>query len=251
MCPMETIISISGLSKSFGSQKAIDNIDLEFKKGEFVAIFGPNGAGKTTFLKILSTIIEPTKGKVTINDLDLKKKPIEIRKSIGSISHESYLYDDLTAKENLIFFGKMYGMKKPDIEERADKLLEQVGLTKRANDRVRPFSRGMKQRLSISRAMVHQPDILLMDEPYTGLDQQAAQTFENVLRSLDRDNVTKIMISHNIERAFRICDRILLMDKGKIIYDINKKDIESVDLFKETYHSLLSKNADVEGISNI
>jgi ABC-type multidrug transport system ATPase subunit len=248
---MELIISISGLSKSFGSQKAIENIDLEFKKGEFVAIFGPNGAGKTTFLKILSTIIEPTKGSVTISGFDLKKKPTEIRKGIGVISHQSYLYDDLTAKENLLFFGKMYGMGKSKLEKRANNLLEQVDLSKRAEDRVRPFSRGMKQRLSIARAMIHRPDILFMDEPYTGLDQHAAQTFENVLASLDKDNVTKIMISHNIERAFRLCDRVLVMDKGKIIYDKMKSEIENVDSFKSTYHSLLSKDADVEGISNI
>ncbi len=248
---METIISISGLSKSFGKQKAIDNIELDIEKGDFVAIFGPNGAGKTTFLKILSTIIEPTKGKVVISDFDLKKKPIEIRKKLGNISHESYLYDDLTAKENLVFFGKMYGMKSSEIEEHADELLEQVGLTARANDRVRPYSRGMKQRLSISRAMIHKPDIILMDEPYTGLDQKAAQTFEYVLESLDKDNVTKIMISHNIERAFHLCNRILVMDKGKIVYDRMKKDIENIDSFKESYHSILSKDADIEGISNL
>ncbi|WP_406662108.1 ABC transporter ATP-binding protein [Methanolobus sp. ZRKC3] len=248
---MEVIISTSGLSKSFGNQKAIEHIDLELRKGEFVAIFGPNGAGKTTLLKILSTIIEPTKGNVIINRIDLKKKPTEIRKNIGTISHESYLYDDLTAKENLLFFGKMYGMEKAELEKRAHELLEQVDLSHRSDDRVRPFSRGMKQRLSIARALVHNPSILFMDEPYTGLDQHAAQTFEDVLKALDKDKVTKIMISHNIERAFRLCDRVLVMDQGRIVYDRMKDEIDSIELFKNTYHSLLSRDTDIEGISNI
>lgn len=248
---MDTIISARGIRKSFGKHKALRNIDLELKKGESLAIFGPNGAGKTTLLKVLSTIITPTKGDVTINDIDIKKDPSRARELIGVISHESYLYDELTARENLHFFGNMYGMEKYLLEKRITELLEQVDLQKRADDRVGAFSRGMKQRLSIARALVHRPVILFMDEPYTGLDQRSAEGFENVLRILDKDGVTKVMVSHNIERAIQLCDRLMIMDRGEIVYHSTAEKIDSVDEFKRTYSSLVCIDTNVEGIPNL
>lgn len=248
---MDTIISARGIRKSFGKHKALRNIDLEIKKGESLAIFGPNGAGKTTLLKILSTIITPTKGDVSVNNIDIKKNPSKARELIGVISHESYLYNELTARENLRFFGKMYGMEKDLLEKRITELLEQVDLQKRADERVGAFSRGMKQRLSIARALVHRPVILFMDEPYTGLDQRSAEAFENVLKMLDKDNVTKVMVSHNIERAIHLCDRLMIMDSGEIVYDNTAEQIESIDEFKKNYSSLVCTDTDVEGITNL
>ncbi|WP_406657188.1 ABC transporter ATP-binding protein [Methanolobus sp. ZRKC2] len=248
---MDAIISARGIQKSFGNHKALRNIDLELFKGESVAIFGPNGAGKTTLLKVLSTIITPTKGDVTVNGTDVKKNPSSVREMVGVISHETYLYDELTARENLKFFGNMYGLEKSRLEERINELLEQVGLNQRADDRVGSFSRGMKQRLSIARALVHRPVILFMDEPYTGLDHQSAEAFENVLKILDRDNVTKIMVSHNIERAMHLCDRLLVMDRGEIVYDRMKEEIESLEDFKVNYSSLVCMDTDAEGVSNL
>jgi ABC-2 type transport system ATP-binding protein/heme exporter protein A len=248
---MDTIISARGIQKSFGNHAALKNIDVEFIKGESVAIFGPNGAGKTTLLKILSTIVTPTKGNVIIDGIDIRKDPSRSRKLIGVVSHETYLYDELTARENLRFFGNMYGMDKDMLEERIDELLGQVVLLKRGNDRVGSFSRGMKQRLSIARALVHKPSILLMDEPYTGLDQQAAEAFENVLRILDTERVTKIMVSHNIERALQLCDRVMIMDKGKVAYDSMKTEIADAESFGTIYLSLVSGDTDTEGFSNL
>lgn len=250
MAPMDSIISIAGLSKSFGRRKALNNIDLEVGKGELVAIFGPNGAGKTTLLKIMSTIIEPTKGNVLINGINIKKNPSEIRGMIGAISHETYLYDELTARENLIFFARMYGIEKNNIDSRVDDILKSVNLLQRSDERAGSFSRGMKQRLSIARAFLHQPSILLMDEPYTGLDQHAAANFERVLMGTGNSDVTRIMITHNIERAFELCDRMLIIDRGEIRFDRMKKDIESVEQFKGQYHSIVEKDTDAEGISN-
>jgi len=134
------------------------NINLRIAKGEFLTIFGPNGAGKTTLIKIISTLVSPTYGKVVIDGIDIKENPIEIRKKIGVISHETYLYHELTASENLQFFGRMYGT--PDLDVRTEELLKTGGLDYRKNDRVRTFSRGMKQRLSIARALIHDPPVL-------------------------------------------------------------------------------------------
>lgn len=232
---MDDIISIKGLSKSFGSHSVLKNIDLTIKRGEFVTIFGPNGAGKTTLLKIMSTLVASSGGSVMVEGFDVTKKPVEIRSLIGVISHETYLYSDLTAEENLRFFGQMYGMDKEKLTARIDELLHDVGLEYRSNDRVGTFSRGMKQRLSIARAVIHEPSILFLDEPYTGLDQHAASTFEKVLQGLDAKNTTKVMISHNIERSLKLCDRVLILNEGRIVFDEQRHDIGSAEDFKERY----------------
>lgn len=236
---METIISIKGLSKAFGSHRVLKNIDFEVKKGDFVTIFGPNGAGKTTLIKIMSTLIRPSGGSIVIGGLDVADKPVEIRKHIGSISHGTYLYSELTAEENLRFFGHMYDMDKSRLNNRVYELLEQVGLKHRANDRVGTFSRGMTQRLSIARALIHEPSILFLDEPYTGLDQHAASTFESVLCGLDAQNTTKIMISHNMDRSLKLCDRVLILNKGTIVFDRLRRDVGSIDDFKTVYESIV------------
>lgn len=247
--PMDPIISASGVRKSFGDRVALKSIDLEVNKGQFVAIFGPNGAGKTTLLKILSTAITPTRGAVTMNGIDIRKNPVAARQMIGVISHESYLYDELTARENLRFFGRMYGLGKDELEERTDELLGNVDLLKRGDDRVASFSRGMKQRLSIARALIHKPSIILMDEPYTGLDQKAAETFEHVLNRLDTNMVTKIMVSHNIERALHLSDRVIIMDNGKIVKDSPSTEFSGAENFRRGYMSLLCRDRDTEGVS--
>ncbi|MCL7410666.1 MAG: heme ABC exporter ATP-binding protein CcmA [Methanosarcinaceae archaeon] len=236
---MENIVSIKSLSKAFGSHRVLKNIDLDIKKGEFITIFGPNGAGKTTLMRIMSTLVEPSAGSISIDGFDVKDEPVEIRKRIGSISHETYLYNELTAEENLRFFGRMYGMDKNHLDARVDELIEQVGLEYRSNDRVGTFSRGMKQRLSIARALIHEPPILFLDEPYTGLDQHAASTFEHVLRGLDAQNTTKVMISHNIDRSLKMCDRVLILNNGNIVFDKFRHEVGSVDDFKNTYESFI------------
>lgn len=249
--PMDPIISASGIRKSFGDRVALKSIDLEVKRGQSVVILGPNGAGKTTFLKVLSTVITPTKGTVIINGIDIKKKPAEVRRMIGVISHESYLYDELTARENLGFFGRMYGLGKDELEERTDELLANVDLLKRGDDRVGSFSRGMKQRLSIARTLMHKPSILLMDEPYTGLDQKAAETFESVMDCLDTGKVTKIMVSHNVERGLQLSDRAIIMDSGKIVHDSPSTAFSGTEDFRHTYMSLVCRDTDAEGITHL
>lgn len=211
------------------------DIDLDIETGEFLTIFGPNGAGKTTLVKIMSTLISPTAGTVLIEDHDVKESPLEVRQLIGIISHETYLYQDLTARENLKFFGKMYGMPKDKLESRIHELTDQVGLKYRLDDRVGTFSRGMKQRLSIARAILHDPKILFLDEPYTGLDQHAAATFDRILSELDVSDKTQVMVSHDIERGLNLADRIIILYEGKIVYQAARSEIKDIEQFRETY----------------
>ncbi len=212
---------------------------LTLKKGEFAVIFGPNGAGKTTLLKLISTLIEPTEGSVFVSGFDTAEEPEKARREIGMLSHDSYIYGELTAKENLRFFGQMYGIKSQELEERISNLLENVGLVTKADERVSTFSRGMKQRLSIARALLHRPSLLLLDEPYTGLDPGASLIFENLLKSPEFEGSTKLMVSHDLERSFALCDRILVLNKGKFVYDGLKEDLSGFEGFREKCGSML------------
>ncbi|MBE0524722.1 MAG: ABC transporter ATP-binding protein [Methanosarcinales archaeon] len=229
------IISIKHLSKTFGNNVVLHDIDLDIETGEFLTIFGPNGAGKTTMVKIMSTLISPTAGTVLIEDHNVKESPLEVRQLIGIISHETYLYQDLTARENLTFFGRMYGMPKDTLDSRIHELTDQVGLKYRLDDRVGTFSRGMKQRLSIARAILHDPKILFLDEPYTGLDQHAAATFDRILSELDVSDKTQVMVSHDIERGINLADRIIILFEGKIVYQAARSEIKDIEQFRETY----------------
>jgi heme exporter protein A len=230
---MENAVSIRKLSKVFGKTPVLKALDLDLKKGEFAVIFGPNGAGKTTLLKLISTLIEPTGGSVIVSGFNTAEEPEKARKEIGMLSHDSYLYGDLTAKENLRFFGQMYGIKGQELGERISHLLEDVGLITKADERVSTFSRGMKQRLSIARALLHRPSLLLLDEPYTGLDPGASLVFENLLKSPEFQGSTKLMVSHDLERGFALCNRVLVLNKGKFVYDGFKEDFSGFEGFKE------------------
>lgn len=230
---MENAVSLRKLSKTFGKSRVLKNIDLDLAEGQFTVVFGPNGAGKTTLLKLIATLLEPTEGSVLIRDLDAAEEPEKARQEIGMISHDSYLYGELSAEENLRFFGKMYGLKKQKLETRIDFLLKEVGLEERADERVSTFSRGMKQRLSIARALIHSPSILLLDEPYTGLDPKAASVFEKILNSPEFEQSTRLMVSHDLERSFALCDRVLVLNSGRIVYNALKTEFTGFEAFKE------------------
>ncbi|WP_370575199.1 ABC transporter ATP-binding protein [Methanomethylovorans sp.] len=239
---MGSIISVRGLTKRFAGYVALHGIDLNIEKGEFVIILGPNGAGKTTFLKILETLVRPSSGLVKIGGLELSRSAVQIRKMIGAISHESYLYSDLTVEENLRFFGKMYGLPDDEITVRIQLLLKQMHLEHRYMDRVSTLSRGLKQRLSIARSLIHDPEIILMDEPYTGLDIRSADDLEKLLLENSR-KATVLMVTHDIDRAFSICERIIILCDGKISLDIRKKDIGSVEELKNIYTTIFDGGA--------
>jgi heme exporter protein A len=224
MEPLENAIEVRHLRKAFGTLKAVDGIDLELKQGEFLTVFGPNGAGKTTLIKILSGLTQPSSGTARVAGFDVVDGHPEMRKEIGVISHSTALYADLTPLENLMFFAKMHGLEHP--EDKALKVIEEVGLSRRRNDRVRTFSRGMLQRLSIARAVLHDPAILFLDEPFTGLDLHATNVLKEHLQRLHDRRRTILMTTHDISCGLEMCDRVALQVQGKFAF---LKDITDVD----------------------
>ncbi len=227
------MIEVRGLTKSFGHQQALRGVNLDLAEGQFLTLFGPNGAGKTTLINILSTLSRPTSGRVRVNGVDLRAGATDLRRHIGLVSHHTLLYDDLTPDENLRFYGRMYDV--PRLPARIDAVLERVGLIHRRHDPVRTFSRGMQQRLSIARAILHDPAVMLLDEPYTGLDQHAAEMLRQVLQSIATEGRTVLMTTHNLERGLEMCDRVAILVKGRIVYQARRDEVDA-SRFRETYY---------------
>lgn len=209
-------IEARGLVKQFGGRRALDGLDLELPQGAFLSIFGPNGAGKTTLLRELALLVRPTGGELRILGVDALEEPDVLRSRIGLISHKSMLYGDLTARENLAFFASLYGLEGLEAATRIDELLCLVELDHRANDCVRTFSRGMQQRLSIARALINDPELVLLDEPYSGLDPHAAELFDRLIARV-RDGRTFVMVSHDLEKGFDLCTHALIMARGRAV----------------------------------
>ncbi|BDE97428.1 ABC transporter ATP-binding protein [Raoultibacter timonensis] len=229
----DAAITTSKLSKVFGNRKAVDNVTFDLPKGAFLSIFGPNGAGKTTLLRVLSTLSRATSGSAALMDIDIKEEPDKVRDHIGLISHNSMLYMDLTAEENLLFAARLYGVENP--EERVLELLEAVELKHRRLDTVRTFSRGMTQRLSIARALIHDPDVVFLDEPYSGLDPHAVEIFDGLIDQV-RENRTFVMVSHDLQKGFSMCSHALVLAKGRIVAFDEKENLD-FDEFSQIYRA--------------
>lgn len=229
------MIEVRKLVKSFGPRTALAGVDLSIGEGEFVTLVGPNGAGKTTLLRILATLSRPSSGTVQIGGLDAARNGEQIRRRIGFLSHRTLLYDDLTADQNLRFYARMYDIA--DESARIGDLLGRVGLGMRRGDRVQTFSRGMKQRLAVARAVLHKPEVLLLDEPYTGLDPQAAQTLTDLLLELAGEGRLILLTTHRISRGLAVGQRVLVLHHGRLVYDQLRTAI-SPDTFAETYHAI-------------
>jgi heme exporter protein A len=236
---LENAIEVRHLRKAFGTLKAVDGIDFELKQGEFLTVFGPNGAGKTTLIKILAGLTRPSSGTAKVAGFDVAEGHPEMRKEIGIISHATALYADLTPLENLIFFARMHGLKQP--EDRALKVIDEVGLSPRRNDRVRTFSRGMLQRLSIARAVLHDPAILFLDEPFTGLDLHATNVLKEHLQRLHDRHRTILMTTHDISCGLEMCDKVALQVQGKFAFLENITDIDK-DQFESIYFDAVRDN---------
>ncbi len=216
-------IEVKGLKKSFDRRKVLKGLDFSLEKGGFLSVFGPNGAGKTTMVKILSTLEMPTKGEVLISGINIMVDPVPIKKKIGLISHNALLYGDLSAEENLRFYGVLY--KVDDLDNRIDELLDRVELSHRRYDYVRTFSQGMTQRLSIARALVHRPSILFLDEPHSGLDPHAVDILDGLLDDIRAEH-TFVMITHNLEKGLSLCSEAMILDEGKIVFYEKQDNIE-------------------------
>jgi heme exporter protein A len=212
------MIEASGLVKAFGFLPVLRGLDLTIERGSFVALLGPNGSGKTTFMRILASLSKPTAGRVAIGGWELPREADAVRAQLGVVAHLPLLYDGLTAQENLQFYGRLYGLPRDVVQARAAVVLERVGLSARANDVVRTFSRGMQQRLAIARAILHEPHVLLFDEPYTGLDQDAAVMLDDLLRGIAADGHTIVMTTHDLSRALALSSDVAILSRGKIGY---------------------------------
>jgi ABC-2 type transport system ATP-binding protein len=222
------IIKIQGLKKNFGTVQAIKNIDLNIRQGEFFGLLGPNGAGKTTTINILSTILKPDAGQVQINGYDLQGEPAKCKKSIGIVPQELALYDELSAGENLHFWGRLYGLGKKELERRSDELLETFELAERKNDHIKTFSGGMKRRVNIAAALLHNPEILMMDEPTVGIDPQSRNKIYEVLEAISQTGVTIVYTTHYMGEVEQLCSRIGIIDHGEIIAEGTLEELRKI-----------------------
>ncbi|KPU44260.1 daunorubicin/doxorubicin resistance ATP-binding protein DrrA [Oxobacter pfennigii] len=238
-----TFLRTVNLHKSFGNIKAVDGINFEVKKGEVFGLLGPNGAGKSTAISMISTLLPPTMGDILFEGKNILKEPKTIRQKLGVVPQDIALYHTLTGYENLGFWGNMYGLKGAYLKKRIDEVSEIIGLNGRLKDRVDKYSGGMKRRLNIGAALLHIPELLIMDEPTVGIDPQSRNHILDTVLELNRQGMTIIYTSHYMEEAEYLCSRICIMDQGKIIASGTRDEL--VELIKgETRLSLkLDKNA--------
>jgi heme exporter protein A len=227
---MSPIVETNALVKAYGLLPVLRKLDLAIERGQFVALLGPNGSGKSTLLRLLSGLSKPTAGTIHIGGWELPQEAAAVRAQIGMVSHKSLLYDALSARENLEFFAGLYNIPRGEIDERIMTMLTKVGLAKRADDLVRTFSRGMVQRLTIARALLHRPHVLLMDEPYTGLDQDASGVLDDLLLNAHAEGHTIIMTTHELDRAARLAERVLILSRGVIGFDAPTEGMDALQL---------------------
>lgn len=223
------MVKIDSLSKSFGHIKALDNLNLDIKKGELLGIIGPNGAGKTTAIRIICCILQPNSGEVTVGGYSIHHDQIKIKSMIGYLPEEPNLYERFKARDLLKYFGELYGVPKNQIGHRIDELLELVGMSKRADDRINTFSKGLRQRIGIARALIHDPEIIIFDEPTMGLDPATSRTIRNFIKGLKGDK-TVILCTHYMDEADLLCDRVAILNQGRI------RDIGTPKSLKEQVH---------------
>jgi len=211
------MIRIEHLSKAFDSIKAVDDISLEINKGEIFGLLGPNGAGKTTTISIISGLLKPDAGKITVDSLDLERNLQSIKKMMGVVPQDMAFYEELSAKENLLFWGKLQGVKRKVLEERIHAYLKATGLLGRENDPLKKYSGGMKRRINLIIGLIHQPKLLLLDEPTIGIDVQTRLNIFKLIKQASSDGTTILYTTHNLQEAEELCHRIAIMDQGKIL----------------------------------
>jgi ABC-2 type transport system ATP-binding protein len=214
---MPPILEVQDLVKKYGDFTAVKGISFDIKEGEIFSLLGPNGAGKTTTISMLSTLYAPTSGDATISGHSVTKDPMAVKQVIGVVPQDLALYEDLTARENLLFWGQMYGLSGKALNSRVDEVLEQIGLTDKANNRVKTYSGGMKRRVNIGVGLLHKPRLLFMDEPTVGIDPQSRRSILDTVKDLNKQGMTVLYTTHYMEEAQELSDRVGIIDHGELI----------------------------------
>lgn len=233
------VVATTNLSRAFGRRKAVDDVTLAVDAGNTLALFGPNGAGKTTLLRVLSGLLKPTSGFARIGDTKLPGGP-EIRRRVGVISHHTLLYEALTARENVEFTARLYGVK--DFREATERALGRMRILDRAETPVRALSRGLRQRVSIARATVHKPQVILADEPFTGLDILGAAALSDLLNDLRRRGAAVILVTHNVDEGLALATHAAIMDRGRIVVTDETVGLDRQS-FGDRYRQLVVQDA--------
>ena len=243
------ILKVNNLVKKYGDFAAVNGISFDIKEGEIFSLLGPNGAGKTTTISMLSTLIAPTSGDATIASHSITKDPMGVKQVIGVVPQELALYDDLTAQENLVFWGQMYGLSGKSLNQRVGEVLEQIGLTEKAKNRVKTYSGGMKRRVNIGVGLLHKPRLLFMDEPTVGIDPQSRRAILDTVKDLNRQGMTVLYTTHYMEEAQELSDRVGIIDYGELIALGTQKELTQQVGETETLLLHIGENDDAETLA--
>jgi len=213
----EPILVAKDLTKDYGEIRAVNGISLQVARGEVFGLLGPNGAGKTTTISMLTGLLEPTSGSITVDGLDTKAHTNEVKAKMGLVPQDLALYPTLSARQNLLFFGRIYGLQGKELHQRVDEVLEMIGLTERANDAIEDYSGGMKRRVNIGAGLLHKPEVLFLDEPTVGVDPQSRNAIFESVEALNSAGMSVIYTTHYMEEAQRLCHRVAIVDTGELI----------------------------------
>lgn len=241
------MLKLNNVSKKFKSSTVVDNLSFHVRNGEIIGLLGENGAGKTTTLRMISTMLEITEGEIKVNEIDVKSNPEKVRGEIGILfGGDVGLYDRLTGRENIRYFANLYGMSKKDADRRIDELAKNFGMTEYIDKPVGKYSRGMKQKISISRSIVHNPSVMLFDEPTTGLDVSAARIIQDFILQCKKENKVILFSSHSMKEVEKLCDKVVIINKGKLIENCTLQELKekynNEDL-EETFLNLIGGRA--------
>jgi ABC-2 type transport system ATP-binding protein len=229
-----SLVEVRNVSKVFDANKAVDDVNFSVEAGEIFGLLGPNGAGKSTLIGMISTLLAPTSGEIVIDGHSVSKEPMAVKKAIGVVPQEIALYPTLTARENLSFWGNMYGLSSAELKKREAAVLDIVGLSDRANEKIDTYSGGMKRRINIAAGLLHSPKVLFMDEPTVGIDPQSRNHILEMVKNLNKEGLTVLYTSHYMEEVEFLCDRIAIVDHGKVIAEGTQKELRLVVGDKDT-----------------
>ncbi len=243
---MPPILEVQNVVKKFGDLTAVDGVSFDIQTGEVFSLLGPNGAGKTTIISMLSCLLEPTSGDATIDGHSVTREPMEVKRVIGVVPQEIALYEELSARENLTFWGQMYGLGGTNLKTRVTEVLEQIGLADRAKDKIKTYSGGMKRRVNIGVGLLHRPQLLFMDEPTVGIDPQSRRSILDSVKDLNKAGMTVLYTTHYMEEAEELSHRVGIVDHGKMIAIGTQKELTQVVGEHETLRLHTGENIDVQ-----